>query len=692
MGSIVFERLLARFKRENAAVIFVTNDPSLPRRCDRVILVGRDANGSDSACSRIIDSGKYDELLSKGYDLKSIAHIEEEEDEDEIEVDANMVLSVTPAIEVNDSNDFKVLDTDGDDIIRSTVGYDTISNLTLAKPHSDLDCHGSTEYDENCTPDRVIPTTTSSDIEFNVSFAVSSLEEKIQTPTKGQNTETTGSKSSVPKLSSADDFMSTGAVPRETYVSYLRAINKPLLAIGMVASFMMVNSAQFYQQFIVAQWTEMSRANAMATALEAKYLASLVKAAGVVSVFLFFRSYLVMRVGIRASKTLHSKMLKSVFAAPLSFFDATPSGQLLSRFGKEMDTIDRALPDGISSVLYCFIQIFFSVAALSGVITPGLILPLIATSFFYARVMRNFRPAARDMKRAESKSRAPIYTHFGEALKGAETIRSIPSGSKTWSMQHKNFTDENLKVFYSVKSLDRRLSVQLETLGNAVVLLCAVASIFLSKMGRLKPGNAGWGLTQSLSITGLLTWAVRCLTDLESQMMSVSRVNEITDIESTTANLDKLKESPLDEKSIKPKMLREKRKAGEALRKKVKGQESKLPPTPDNDIALVEAGWPWKGDVKFKNVSMRYNEISPLVLKNVSVHVSPGSTLGVVGRTGSGKSSLLLTLFRLVEIEDEDGGAIEIDGVDIRSVSLKTLREKLSIIPQDPVSKSFNSS
>jgi ATP-binding cassette, subfamily C (CFTR/MRP), member 1 len=127
---------------------------------------------------------------------------------------------------------------------------------------------------------------------------------------------------------------------------------------------------------------------------------------------------------------------------------------------------------------------------------------------------------------------------------------------------------------------------------------------------------------------------------------------------------------------------KEKRKAGTALESHFKDsvQINKAPVT---DKSLLADGWPWKGGVLFKNVSMRYNEASPLVLNDVSLAVPPGSTLGVVGRTGSGKSSLLLTLFRIVEIEG--GGSIEIDGVDIRSVSMETLRESLAIIPQDPV-------
>ena len=175
-----------------------------------------------------------------------------------------------------------------------------------------------------------------------------------------------------------------------------------------------------------------------------------------------------------------------------------------------------------------------------------------------------------------------------------------------------------------------------------------------------------------------MAWAVRNLTTLESNMMSVVRVSELTDIESEYPETKK--KSFSDEDTGKPRIPKEMGKAGEAL-KVIFPSVTGLQVAPVNDKALLADGWPWKGGVAFKNVSMRYNEASPLVLKDVNVSVPPGSTLGVVGRTGSGKSSMLLTLFRIVEIEK--GGSIEIDGVDIRSVSIETLRDSLAIIPQE---------
>ena len=179
-----------------------------------------------------------------------------------------------------------------------------------------------------------------------------------------------------------------------------------------------------------------------------------------------------------------------------------------------------------------------------------------------------------------------------------------------------------------------------------------------------RSGSVGWGLTQALSITGLLNWAVRCLTDLETQMMSVQRITEITDLDANGQ------------------MPREKINPGEAM-PSINSNKIFLPSSSGNDTRLVRNEWPWEGNVKFNNVSMRYNQFSPLVLKNISIDIPAGTTLGVVGSTGSGKSSLLLALFRIVELEGN--GSIEIDGIDTRSVGMKTLRDSLSIIPQDPV-------
>jgi ATP-binding cassette subfamily C (CFTR/MRP) protein 1 len=695
VGSLVFERITDRLKRSNAATVIVTNDPSLPRRCDRVVLMGplEQKSFSSSSCSTIVDIGTYDELISRGHNLSSYSS----EDVGEPE-------GVAKGIETQHTGSRSGLG--NNDVtpneprsVRVVGGYKVAANKTDQSCHADPECQTvdmqncadyiaehvvpgipDAGFDEDATPQTNIVRATTNGSASSEKEPIAS--EKDNVP-DSKGAEEVAVKIRAAKLVSADDNMSIEAVPFSTYVSYFKAVQSPKLIVAMLAAFVMANGAQFFQQYTVAKWTELGRGDALSAALGGQYLRQLVYAAGVVSVFLWVRSYLTMLVGVRASRFYHNRMLSSVFKAPMSFFDATPSGQVLSRFGKEMETIDRALPDSFASVLFCALQITSSVAALAGAITPGMLVPLGLIGSQYGKVMRKFRPAARDLKRTETKTRSPIFTHFGEALRGTEVIRSIPGAAGTWSSKHRNLSDTNLSVFSTVKALDRWLSCSLEALGNFMVFMTAIASVILTRAGRLKPGSAGWGLTQSLAITGLMAWAVRNLTYLETHMMSVMRVRELTDLDSEEARVPAGLSADLS-KEPKSRMPRELAEPGEALQIEFEGVgDLNITLAPLTDSAMVADGWPWTGDVGFRNVSIRYNPSSPLVLEEVTLSVPAGTTLGVVGRTGSGKSSLLLTLFRIIEIEG--GGSITIDGVDIRSVSIQTLREKLSIIPQDPV-------
>jgi len=630
VGATVFERMTLSLRRRNAAVIFVTNDPSLPKRCDRVILLGKVKSSSGSqSCSHIVDTGTNEELISRGHNLQSIS-----------------VHDATPA-------PFRPVD------------HDNISSC-----HADPDQHdrGVIENNAGYVSKRSTSTAPMMDEDGTEAKSFVSVEKK--------STADVTSKPVTSKIETMDDLMTTGAVPLSVYIKYFKAIRKPQLVALALACIVMVNGAQFFQQYVVAKWAGLGQGNALSTSLGGGHLRKLAYAAITVSISLFLRGYTLMHAGTRASEFYHSRMLSTVMRAPVSFFDTTPSGQFLSRFGKEMETIDRSIPDSIVSVLYCFLQIFMTVIGLAGVITPKILVALVPIGLFYSATMARFRPASRDLKRCESKSRSPIYTHFGEALRGTETIRSFKS-TTTWSAKNRQLTNENLSVFYTLKNLDRWLSIRLESLGNLVVLSAALSSVIMTRSGKLSAGGAGWGLTQTLLITGLLAWAVEKLTDLESQMMSVMRVSELI-------NPEPIQSKGLLSSDVNIQMVpSEMSEPGDGFGVLSTLTDSKIPSAPDCDNDLLQSGWPWKGGISFKNVSMRYNSESALVLKDVTIPIPPGSTLGVVGRTGSGKSSLLLTLFRISEIEK--GGSIEIDGVDIRSISLKTLRRSISIIPQDPV-------
>ena len=634
VGSTVFERLTTRLKRIGAATILVTNDPNLPRRCDKVVLMGK--LPSSSTCSTIADTGTYDQLIERGYSLHSVS-AEDVEDCDEQDASGEVNGMDIAAGEVGFDDAIINKDTNTQVVEIEVDELAITMNCSVADCHADPECQAALEKCPDFIAEKGVTQPKDVVDEEDLHHAhntvtkdqlgeirIDSAADKTVAPLKDHP--------KVKKLASADDVMAAGAVPRTAYITYLKSVRKPLLIAAMLSAYLLSNGAQFYQQWIVAKWTELGRGNALAVALGSKYLKSLVNAAGVVSVCLWLRSFLTMRVGVRASEFMHNQMVSSIFAAPMSFFDATPSGQILSRFGKELETVDRSVPDSIGSVLFCFLQIFMSAAALAGVVTPAMVVPILAVGSLYVKTMKKFRPGARDLKRVESKTRSPIYTHFGEALRGTEIIRSIPGSKLFWSNNHRTMTDTNLRAFYSVKALDRWLSCRLETLGNVVVFTAAIASVYLTRIGRLQAGSAGWGLTQSLAITGLMTWAVRCLTDLETNMMSVVRVKELTDLDSQEMELPKT-----DTENLPPRIPKEKATAGEELKHLFQQTSTGVPNValaPTNDKAIK--GWPWRGDIQFRNVSMRYNEVSDLVLRGVDLSVPPGTTVGVVGRTGFG--------------------------------------------------------
>ncbi|GFO42105.1 multidrug resistance-associated protein 1 [Plakobranchus ocellatus] len=337
---------------------------------------------------------------------------------------------------------------------------------------------------------------------------------------------------------------------------------------------------------------------------------------------------------VAASRDLHSSMLRSVLRAPMSFFDTTPVGRLINRFSKDMEEVDQQLAltfvmwiDSLSQMIFTFIIISYS--------TPIFLAFIVPVAIIYFFVQRYFITTSRQLKRLGSKTRSPIFNHFSESLAGASVIRAFGA-------QHRFVVESEAKVdlnqafiFYN-NCVNRWLGIRLETVGNVVILLAA--GIAVATSDQISGGIMGLSITYALGITENLNWLVRMTSDLETQIVSVERIVEYTEIES----------------------------------------EAEW----DNDLVKSPPGWPQQGRIKFDNLSLRYRDGLDLVLKNINFEVKPEEKVGIVGRTGAGKSSLTLALFRLVEAA---GGKILIDGTDIGVLGLHDLRSKLTILPQDPV-------
>uniref|UniRef100_A0A4X2LLY1 ATP binding cassette subfamily C member 3 n=1 Tax=Vombatus ursinus TaxID=29139 RepID=A0A4X2LLY1_VOMUR len=351
-------------------------------------------------------------------------------------------------------------------------------------------------------------------------------------------------------------------------------------------------------------------------------------------IFVMMSSFTLAIGGIQAARTLHNNLLANKMHSPQFFYDTTPSGRILNRFSKDIYVIDEVIPPTILMLLGTF---FNSASTLVVIMssTPLFVVVILPLAGLYIFVQRFYAATSRQLKRLESVSRSPIYSHFSETVTGASVIRAYRRSQDFMAISDAK-VDANQKSCYPNIISNRWLGIRVEFVGNCVVFFAALFAV----IGRqsLNPGLVGLSVSYALQVTLSLNWMVRMASDLENNIVAVERVREYSET-----------------KTEAPWVI-----------------EGSRPP-PD---------WPHQGEVEFVNYSVRYREGLELVLKNLSLRVKGGEKVGIVGRTGAGKSSMTLCLFRILEAAQ---GEILIDGVNIASIGLHDLRSMLTIIPQDPV-------
>ncbi|KAJ1437218.1 hypothetical protein B484DRAFT_416639 [Ochromonadaceae sp. CCMP2298] len=500
-----------------------------------------------------------------------------------------------------------------------------------------------------------------------------------------------------------------GSVGLHVYRAYVAAADKPFLLGLVLISFVFANASQILQQWVVAAWT--SDVGYVKRPLAA-YMGGVGAMASMVALFSYLRTYLGAFVGAAASQAIHTRMIQRVLGAPLSFFESTPVGRLVQRFSKDLDQIDQQLPNSIGQLLSSSLSILGSIVAIMAV-TPSFGVAMIGITAVYLRITNYYRNVARELKRLDALSRSPIYTHFSETLGGLPIIRSFKKQPQ-YLRQNELRLDDNISSYNTLKLVDRWLSVRLELLGNAIVLF----SSLLAVATRSRAGPAGLSLNNALGVTGLLNWAVRNAAETEALMNSVERVTYTIEqtpqealqyVKSIDAfpeipgfpGLSGFKVSAYSEPefpdSVFPAVPLD-ASHHSALPMYMGSATSTITSTSTSastsdvnasdatsstsDRDLLSGGWPWRGGITFEDVHMRYREDFEPVLRGVQVSIQPGERVGIVGRTGSGKSSLFRALLRLTEV---DSGRISIDGVDVGLIGLDALRSSLSVIPQDPV-------
>lgn len=346
------------------------------------------------------------------------------------------------------------------------------------------------------------------------------------------------------------------------------------------------------------------------------------------------RSFMFFTMAMRASTRLHNNMFSAITRAPMRFFHVNPSGRILNRFSKDMGAVDEVLPSALLDVLQIGLSLI-GIVVVVAIVNYWLLVPTVAIGFVFYGLRIFYLSSSRSIKRLEGVTRSPVFSHLNASLQGITTIRAF-GAQEALIREFDNHQDLHSSAWYLFIASSRAFGFWLDLV--CVVYIAMVTMSFLVFGQSEYGGNVGLAITQAMGLTGMFQWGMRQSTELENQMTSVERIQEYSNIES---------EPPLQSEPDK-----------------------KPPPS-----------WPEAGRIEFKHVFLYYAPSDPAVLNDLSFVVQPKEKVGIVGRTGAGKSSLINALFRLATIE----GEIIIDGRETSQLGLHELRSQLSIIPQEPV-------
>jgi len=444
-----------------------------------------------------------------------------------------------------------------------------------------------------------------------------------------------------------DEDRATGAVGKGVYRQYLRAMTgthrwkSPLMVLALISTAIGITILPIIQTSWLGYWTDVFGGGAQAgnhgvwnspTAAIIIY--------GVLGTVVLTGWYgerlLWLYRAAAAGRTLHDQALNGVLEAPLRFFDSTPMGRVLNRFSRDVEAVDDHLSWNIEQSCKSLAQTIGALILILAVM-PIIIVVIVPVLALYYRLQRDYRLSAREAKRLESIARSPRYAHFKELVSGLDVIHGFGRELFFINTYH-NILYNYQRAFWCSIMLNRWFSTRVPLVSGLVALATSVMIVVLSWQGNITAGVAGLVLTYALGFWMSLNWTVRSFSEVESRMTSVERLRYYATLE----------------------------------------PEPQTTTSPTLSDSVV---WPTAGALEVSDITVRYAPHLPRVLNNVSFSVEPAMKVGIIGRTGSGKSTLFQTLFRFIEPES---GSIRIDGIDITTIPLQRLRRAVAIIPQDP--------
>ncbi|XP_072539978.1 ATP-binding cassette sub-family C member 4 isoform X1 [Salminus brasiliensis] len=444
----------------------------------------------------------------------------------------------------------------------------------------------------------------------------------------------------------AEESRSEGTIGFHLYLKYFTAGVSFLVLLGLILLNLLAQTSYILQDWWLAYWASEQKkldtfTNGINTTVNQNVTQelSLEFYLGVYSgltvatlVFGFMRSLLMFNAMVCSAQTLHNRMFNCILRTPVRFFDINPIGRILNRFSKDIGQVDSLLPWTFVDFIQVFLQIIGVIAVAASVI-PWILIPVLPLLIVFLFLRRYFLQTSRDVKRLESTTRSPVFSHLSSSLQGLWTIRAFKAEER-FQQTFDAHQDLHSEAWFLFLTTSRWFAVRLDGICSIFVTITAFGCLLLRH--NLEAGAVGLALSYAVTLMGMFQWGVRQSAEVENMMTSVERVVEYTELEN---------EAPW---------------------------ETQIRPPPE---------WPSQGLITFDCVNFAYSSDGPVVLQNMTTMFRPKEKVGIVGRTGAGKSSLISALFRLAEPE----GKIYVDGLLTSEIGLHDLRQKMSIIPQDPV-------